>query len=272
MTTFTKNELLGICALVTENRDSAKLQRISKISYTESINLRTKILEMLDNMDKQKWLEKQKDNYDISYDYDSQKMVIQDNINDIEYRIDSNLVDNQIIVPYYIENAEDYADELERIMIPQARSESDKELMREDLETLRNTDEEYVFGNYGTNGFITKESDIEEFNKICREMIESYQELCYSVKVFDIKWDTEDVNFKNEDGTPKEIEKHYWILPTDLEATNLEEAKEEIEEIISERLSDDEGFCHDGFKVDIKLPVDKACAEYLIDKSDEENS
>lgn len=32
--------------------------------------------------------------------------------------------------------------------------------MREDLETLQNSDDEYVFGNYGTNGFITKE-DIE---------------------------------------------------------------------------------------------------------------
>lgn len=269
---LTKQELIALRILVGKNRDSAKLQKDTKMSYIESINFGNKLDRMIEEKEREEWSEKQKDNYDISYDYDSQEMVIQDNINDIEYRIDSNLVDDQIIAPYYIENAEDYADELERIMIPQARTESDRELMREDLETLRNTDEEYVFGNYGTNGFITKEEDIEEFNRVCQEIIESYQELCYSVKVFDIKWDTEDVNFKNEDGTPKEIEKHYWILPTDLEATSLEEAKEEIEEIISERLSDDEGFCHDGFKVDIKLPVDKACAEYLIDKSDEENS
>ena len=40
-------------------------------------------------------------------------------------------------------------------MIPEARTESDRELMREDLETLQNSDEEYVFGNYGTNGFIS---------------------------------------------------------------------------------------------------------------------
>ena len=52
----------------------------------------------------------------------------------------------------------------------------------------------------------------------------------------------------------------------------LEEAKEEIEEIISDRLSNDEGFCHNGFKIDIKMPINKACAEYLIDKSEEENS
>ena len=57
-----------------------------------------------------------------------------------------------------------------------------------------------------------------------------------------------------------------------MEAKTLEEAKEEIEENISERLSDEEGYCHDGFKIDIKLPFNKACAEYLIDKSEEENS
>ena len=59
-------------------------------------------------------------------------------------------------------------------MIPEARTESDRELMREDLETLQNSDEEYVFGNYGTNGFITKEEDIEEFNRVCQELIESF--------------------------------------------------------------------------------------------------
>lgn len=174
MTTFTKEELIAISILVVENKNSAKLQKSSNLSYMESINLGNKIDTMIDDMKKAEWLESQKRNYDIKFDYETQEMVIQDNINDIEYRIDRNLVDDQIIPPYYIENAEDYADELERIMIPQARTESDRELMREDLETLRNTDEEYVFGNDGTNGFITKEEDIEEFNRICQEIIDSY--------------------------------------------------------------------------------------------------
>ena len=266
MTTLTKNELLGLTALVVENRDSAKLQKISDIGYIDSINLKAKLLEMISDIEKSEWAEKQKDIYDISYDYNSQEMVIKDNRNDVEYRIHRDLVDNDLVEQYNIVNAESEADELERIMIPEARSESDRELMREDLETLRNCEDEYAFGNYGTNGFITKQSDIEEFNKICLEIIESYQELCYSVKATDIKWD-----FGNDEVTLA-TEKHYWILPTDLEAKTLEEAKEEIEENISERLSDEEGYCHDGFKIDIKLPFNKACAEYLIDKSEEENS
>ena len=266
MTTLTKNELLGLTALVVENRDSAKLQKISDIGYIDSINLKAKLLEMISDIEKSEWAEKQKDIYDISYDYNSQEMVIKDNRNDVEYRIHRDLVDNKKVAQYNIEDAANYADELERIMIPEARSESDRELMREDLETLRECEDEFAIGYYGTNGFVTKESDIEEFNKICLEIIESYQELCYSVKVTDIKWD-----FDNDEVTLA-AEKHYWILPTDLEAKTLEEAKEEIEENISDRLSNDEGFCHNGFKIDIKMPIDKACAEYLIDKSEEENS
>ena len=175
MTNFTKTELIALSILVVENKNSAKLQKSSNLSYMESINLGNKIDTMIDNMKQAEWLETQKRNYDIEFDYETQEMVIQDNINDIEYRIDSNLVDDEKIAPYYIVNAENEADELERIMIPEARSESDKELMREDLVTLRNTDDEYAFGNYGTNGFITKEEDIEEFNRVCLELIESYK-------------------------------------------------------------------------------------------------
>ena len=265
MTTLTKNELLGLTALVVENRDSAKLQKNSGIGYIDSINLKAKLLEMISDIEKSEWAEKQKDIYDISYDYNSQEMVIKDNRNDVEYRIHRNLVDNVLVAQYHIVNAESEADELETL-IPEAKCESVKQAMREDLETLRECEDEFAIGYYSTNGFVTKESDIEEFNKICLEIIESYQELCYSVKATDIKWD-----FDNDEVTLA-TEKHYWILPTDLEAKTLEEAKEEIEENISERLSDEEGYCHDGFKIDIKLPFNKACAEYLIDKSEEENS
>ncbi len=261
MTTLTKNELLGITALVTENRDSAKLQKISDIGYIDSINLREKLLEMISDIEKSEWAEKQKGIYDISYDYNTQEMVITDNQNNVNYRIHRDLVDNDLVEQYNIVNAESEADELERIMIPEARSESDRELMREDLETLRECEDEFAIGYYDTNGFVTKESNIEEFNKICLEIIESYQELCYSAKVTDIKWDT--------DGDKKKIkelgtERHYWILPTQLEdIESPQDALDEIEFIISEELSNEAGFCHDGFKIDIKEPVNKACAHYL---------
>jgi hypothetical protein len=172
-TTFTKEELIAISILVVENKNSAKLQKSSNLSYMESINLGNKIDKILEEIKQAEWQESQKSNYDIEFDYDTQEIVIQDNLNSIEYRIDNNIVDNGLIAPYYVVNRENEADELERIMIPEARTESDRELMREDLETLQNSDDEYVFGNYGTNGFITKE-DIEEFNRVCQELIESF--------------------------------------------------------------------------------------------------
>lgn len=177
MTTLTKNELLGLSALVTENRDSAKLQKISSIDYIDSINLRAKLLEMIEEIERKEWQEKQKDLYDISFDYDTQEMVIYDNQNDVEYRIPSHLVDSGKIAQYYIVDAENEADELESYMIPEAKSEYDKALMREDLETLKNCQDEFAFGYYGTNGFVTKESNIEEFNKICLELIEDYKQI-----------------------------------------------------------------------------------------------
>lgn len=263
MTTLTKNELLGLTALVAENRDSAKLQKISDIGYIDSINLKAKLLGMISDIEKSEWAEKQKGIYDISYDYNTQEMVIKDNRNDVEYRIHRDLVDNDLVEQYNIVNAESEADELERIMIPEARSESDRELMREDLETLRECEDEFAIGYYGTNGFVTKESNIEEFNKICLEIIESYHELCYSVTVSNIKWDFEDENYEDYDGPANEIVKHYWILPSTLEAKTLEEAKEEIEELISDKLSDEEGFCHNGFDIKIIEPYDKSLADYI---------
>lgn len=259
--TFTKEELIAIRILVGKNRDSAKLQKDTKISYIESINFGNKIDRMIESKEKDEWLEKQKEIYNISFDYDSQEMVITDNQNNVEYRIHRNLVVDDKVAQYHIVNAEDEADELESYMIPEARSDYEKNLMREDLETLRECEDEFAIGYYDTNGFVSKESNIEEFNKICLEIIESYQELCYSVKVTDIKWD-----FDNDEVT-LETEKHYWILPTDLEANTLDKAKEEIEELIADKLSDDEGYCHNGFKIEIKEPFDKSLAEYLKDNS-----
>ena len=44
MTTFTKTELIAISILVVENKNSAKLQKSSSLSYMESINLGNKMV------------------------------------------------------------------------------------------------------------------------------------------------------------------------------------------------------------------------------------
>jgi uncharacterized protein (TIGR00255 family) len=120
---------------------------------------------------------------------ENSKGIVEEYVSKLEKRVKEILKTDVVDENRIAQEAVIYADKLERIMIPEARSESDRELMREDLETLRECEDEFAIGYYGTNGFVTKESDIEEFNKICLEIIESYQELCYSVKVTDIKWD-----------------------------------------------------------------------------------
>lgn len=175
MTTFTKEELLGLQALIIENKNSSELQETSNLGNDNSINLEAKIDEALSDLEKKELLEKQLNNYEISFDYNTQEMVIIDNSNDITYRIKHDLLDEDIIAPYWIANRESERDALESYIIPEARSDNDKELMRIDLETLSNAKDEFVFGNYGTNGFITKD-EIECFNNVCLELIESYQE------------------------------------------------------------------------------------------------
>ena len=50
--------------------------------------------------------------------------------------------------------------------------ESDKNLMKEDLKYLINLKDEYLFSSISTNEFICKSDDLEEFNNICKEILE----------------------------------------------------------------------------------------------------
>ncbi|WP_418181276.1 hypothetical protein ACNSOL_12270 (plasmid) [Aliarcobacter lanthieri] len=259
MTTFTNKELQAMRMLVVKTRTSIGLQKKTDLNLVDISELVEKIDTLLRETVSEPIEESKKDIYDISID--DNFYVIEDTLNNVEYKIHRDLVDCGKVAGYIIEDRDQRIEDLED-WIGESKSESDKYLMREDLEYLRESKEGYVFSYYGTNGFIAKDVDIEEFNKICLEIIESYQELCYSVKVTDIKWDFEDDNYDNAEAA---IEKHYWILPSTLESNTLEEAKEEIEELISDKLSDDEGFCHNGFKIEIKEPFDKSLAEYLKD-------
>ncbi len=66
MTTFTKEELIAITILVVENKNSAKLQKSSNLSYMESINLGNKIDKMLEEIKQAEWQESQKGIYSHS--------------------------------------------------------------------------------------------------------------------------------------------------------------------------------------------------------------
>ena len=122
--------------------------------------------------------------YNVSFNYEGEQFLVVDDLEDgIEYKIQSNLVQDEEFAPFNIVERKNEIWELER-MIGEAhgclgiaaRPEWEIDLMREDLQTLMSTDEEYVIANYGTNGFITKQSDLGTFNAACGELIESYKE------------------------------------------------------------------------------------------------
>lgn len=74
-----------------------------------------------------------------------------------------------------IEYREDRIDDLIQ-MISESPTHSDKYLMKEDLKTLINSDDEFIFGYYSTNGFITTDSDLEEFIESANKIVNDFKE------------------------------------------------------------------------------------------------
>lgn len=144
---------------------------------TKNLNVNADFLEAFSEWGKSFFQEKsQIDKYNISFDYKGEQFLVVEDLEDgIEYKIPVDLLHNGEIAEYDIVDRKGRIDELEG-WIGETNSQSDKILMREDLATLLATDEEYVIGNYGTNGFITKENELEEFNKACEALISSYLE------------------------------------------------------------------------------------------------
>lgn len=188
MDNFTDSELESIRKLILENRDSAKLQKASGLGYMDSIKLKGKIDEMIDELNKKAFEKKSKHFYNIEYDSEEQEMIIEDVRNKTTYKIPTSLVDDGKVAAFTIVDVQDEITQLEDILIPEARNLSDKNLMKEDLATLNDCDDEYVFAYYGTNGFITK-NNIEEFNKVCSDMVESFIEYSKTQNT-EIKLDT----------------------------------------------------------------------------------
>jgi len=170
MTTFTNTELEAIRLLVVKTRNSVALQKKTGLGLVEISEIVEKIDTLLREMPSSTLDESEKDIFDISYD---DVMIITDTQNDIEYRIDADLVHNGKIAGYLIEDRDEAISNIES-WLSESKSESDKYLMREDLEYLRESSEDYVFTYYGTNGFIAKDVDMKEFNNVCQELIESY--------------------------------------------------------------------------------------------------
>lgn len=115
--------------------------------------------------------------YEISFDYKTQDLVILNRREDVETRISNSVIQEEKIPSLYtIVDREDEKENIEKF-IAEAESEADKYLMREDLNYLNKSRSEYVFGYYGTSGFIAEDLETLSFNKICEDMINEYNKI-----------------------------------------------------------------------------------------------
>jgi hypothetical protein len=155
---------------------------IESILRTITDDVLEEMTKAMDTIKHFQYAPKNEDKFNISFDYEGkQALVVKDNKKDITYKIPVSLLDDGKIAEYNIVDRENELYELERLigeshMMGSSISDYDRSLMKEDLETLKSTDEEYVLGYYGTNGFLTKKSNLEEFNEACQELIDSYTE------------------------------------------------------------------------------------------------
>lgn len=125
---------------------------------------------------------KEESKFEVSFDYEGEQyLVVKNTEANKEFKIPVDLLHNGEIAEYNIINRAEEIGELERMIgeahggaFNEACNESEIQMMRDDLDTLMDSSEEYVLANYGTNGFITKASDIKEFNEACQELVDSY--------------------------------------------------------------------------------------------------
>lgn len=179
MTTFTNKELEAIRLLVVKTRNSLPLQKKTGLGLVEISEIVEKIDTQLRQMPSSKLDELEKDIFDISIEDDY--YLISDTQNDIEYKIQNELIDSGKITTYTFEVRDQRIEDIED-WIGESTSEACKSLMREDLEYLRESSQEIVFGYSTTNGYVAKDVDMKEFNKICQEIIESYKNYTNSQK------------------------------------------------------------------------------------------
>ena len=110
MTTFSKEELEAMRLLVVRTRTNINLQKKTGLDLVKSMELVKKIDILLRDLPSIKLDEEEKDIYDISYD---DVMIITDTQNEIEYRINSDLVHNGKVAGYLIEDRQDTISNIE---------------------------------------------------------------------------------------------------------------------------------------------------------------
>jgi len=78
---------------------------------------------------------------------------------------------NQEKVDYKVVERQQQIDDL-CMWISESKSYNDKYAMKEDLKFLMGINDTFIFSSISTNDFIAESDDEEEFNKICKEILE----------------------------------------------------------------------------------------------------
>ena len=158
--TLTKEELTQLAILVGKAEDSERLQNSASISYMEAIDLRGKLLDII---------AEQEDTI-----IDNKNKIVGFNaliVDGDEVKIPNDFDFEDAEIGYKIEDREDLIDTLYN-WIAEAQG-NDKELMKNDLDYLKDLDDEYIFSSYFTNEYIAASDEREAFNEILRDIKEA---------------------------------------------------------------------------------------------------
>jgi len=117
------------------------------------------------------------------------------------------------------------------------------------LEDLTQLSYEFVFTNNDYTSLVVPSNDAELYDSICKEYLDAHNKIInssYSVLVTDIDWDI-------DEGDDCELPKTIIVNLPYSEYDELE-SDDEIEEYISNKITDLVGFCHNGFAIDMDVP------------------
>jgi len=155
--------------------------------------------------------------------------------------------DSTLVNTYRLENIEDIIDHLECII--DTYSGKDYEETKDELKTLNDylkLGYESIFANNDYTELVVPSSNNELYNRICDEYINDHEKVINEKHIFlieDIDWDIDEEDRENV------------ILPTRIIiSVSLGLSDDEMEEYISDTITNMYGFCHNGFSIDGNIP------------------
>ena len=127
--------------------------------------------ELIDYLERNCWDYKQEEQEEEKKEvrYILKGSGIQCNLSSTEFIELNEKIRDEDLHEYSITHRESFIDELYR-WIAEARDGAQRQMMKDDLDMLKEWDDEYIFSSNSTNSYIS--SQCSEFEKTCEELIE----------------------------------------------------------------------------------------------------